>query len=61
VVNVSVEKRDASAKMRREKRARFRRGGTQHKRTARQMDGAWRLTHTHWSFIQPQLAGAPPQ
>ncbi len=27
----------------------------------RQIDGAWRLTHTHWSFTQPQLAGAPPQ
>ena len=22
------------------------------------MDGAWRIIHTHWSFTQPQLAGA---
>ena len=25
----------------------------------RQIDGAWRIIHTHWSFTQPQLA-APP-
>lgn len=25
----------------------------------RQMDGDWRIIHTHWSFTQPQLA-APP-
>ena len=24
----------------------------------RQIDGAWRIIHTHWSFTQPQLA--PP-
>ena len=23
----------------------------------REMDGAWRLVHTHWSFTQPRLAG----
>jgi ketosteroid isomerase-like protein len=22
----------------------------------RQVDGAWRIIHTHWSFTQPQLA-----
>jgi uncharacterized protein (TIGR02246 family) len=22
-------------------------------------NGAWRIIHTHWSFTQPQLAGAP--
>lgn len=27
----------------------------------RQIDGVWRLAHTHWSFTQPQLAAAPPQ
>jgi ketosteroid isomerase-like protein len=26
----------------------------------RNMDGAWRIIHTHWSFTQPRLAGAPP-
>lgn len=25
----------------------------------REMDGAWRIIHTHWSFTQPQLAGPP--
>lgn len=25
------------------------------------IDGAWQLTHTHWSFTQPQLAAGPPQ
>jgi len=23
----------------------------------REVDGAWRIIHTHWSFTQPQLAG----
>lgn len=23
----------------------------------REVDGAWRIVHTHWSFTQPQLAG----
>ena len=23
----------------------------------REMDGAWRIIHTHWSFTQPKLAG----
>lgn len=23
----------------------------------RQVDGAWPIIHTHWSFTQPQLAG----
>jgi hypothetical protein len=23
----------------------------------RQVDGAWRIIHTHWSFTQPRLAG----
>ena len=26
----------------------------------RQVDGAWRIIHTHWSFTRPQLAGARP-
>ena len=25
----------------------------------REVDGAWRIVHTHWSFTQPQLAGPP--
>jgi uncharacterized protein (TIGR02246 family) len=25
----------------------------------RRQNGAWRIIHTHWSFIQPQLAAAP--
>lgn len=25
----------------------------------RQLNGEWRILHTHWSFTQPQLAGAP--
>jgi ketosteroid isomerase-like protein len=25
----------------------------------REIDGAWRIIHTHWSFTQPQLAGPP--
>jgi uncharacterized protein (TIGR02246 family) len=25
----------------------------------RQIDGAWQLLHTHWSFTQPKLAAAP--
>ena len=25
----------------------------------REVDGAWRIIHTHWSFTQPQLAGSP--
>lgn len=25
----------------------------------REMDGTWRIIHTHWSFTQPQLAGPP--
>jgi ketosteroid isomerase-like protein len=25
----------------------------------RQIDGEWRIIHTHWSFTQPQLAAAP--
>jgi ketosteroid isomerase-like protein len=25
----------------------------------REIDGAWRITHTHWSFTQPRLAEAP--
>jgi uncharacterized protein (TIGR02246 family) len=25
----------------------------------RQIDGSWRIIHTHWSFTQPQLAGPP--
>jgi ketosteroid isomerase-like protein len=25
----------------------------------RRLNGAWRIIHTHWSFTQPQLAGAP--
>jgi ketosteroid isomerase-like protein len=25
----------------------------------RQIDGAWRIIHTHWSFTQPQLARPP--
>lgn len=25
----------------------------------RQVDGAWRIGHTHWSFTQPELAGPP--
>ena len=25
-----------------------------------EVDGAWRLIHTHWSFTQPQLAGPSP-
>ena len=24
-----------------------------------QVDGAWRIIHTHWSFTQPQLASTP--
>ena len=24
------------------------------------VDGAWRITHTHWSLTQPQLAAQPP-
>ena len=24
----------------------------------REIDGAWRIMHTHWSFTQPQLAGS---
>jgi hypothetical protein len=27
----------------------------------RRLNGAWRIVHTHWSFTQPQLSGAPPQ
>ena len=27
----------------------------------RRQNGAWRIIHTHWSFIQPQLAPAPPK
>ena len=23
------------------------------------VNGAWRIIHTHWSFTQPQLSGAP--
>ena len=23
----------------------------------REIDGAWRIIHTHWSFTQPKLAG----
>jgi ketosteroid isomerase-like protein len=26
----------------------------------REIDGEWRIIHTHWSFTQPQLAGPPP-
>jgi ketosteroid isomerase-like protein len=26
----------------------------------REIEGAWRIIHTHWSFTQPQLAGPPP-
>jgi ketosteroid isomerase-like protein len=25
----------------------------------REIDGAWRIIHTHWSFTQPRLAGPP--
>ena len=25
----------------------------------RKVDDAWRIIHTHWSFTQPQLVGAP--
>ena len=25
----------------------------------REIDGAWRIIHTHWSYTQPQLAGPP--
>ena len=25
----------------------------------RRRNGEWRIAHTHWSFTQPQLAGAP--
>jgi ketosteroid isomerase-like protein len=25
----------------------------------RHLNGEWRILHTHWSFTQPQLAGAP--
>lgn len=25
----------------------------------RDVGGAWRIIHTHWSFTQPQLAGPP--
>jgi ketosteroid isomerase-like protein len=24
-----------------------------------ELDGEWRIVHTHWSFTQPQLAGPP--
>jgi uncharacterized protein (TIGR02246 family) len=27
----------------------------------RRQNGAWRIIHTHWSFIQPQLTAAPPK
>jgi ketosteroid isomerase-like protein len=27
----------------------------------RQVNGDWRIIHTHWSFTQPQLAGAAPK
>src|SRR5919202_28870 len=27
----------------------------------RRQDGTWRIIHTHWSFTQPQLAGAAPK
>jgi len=27
----------------------------------RQANGGWRIIHTHWSFTQPQLAGASPK
>jgi ketosteroid isomerase-like protein len=26
----------------------------------REIDGTWRIIHTHWSFTQPQLAVPPP-
>ena len=26
----------------------------------REMDGEWRIVHTHWSFTQPELAGPQP-
>ena len=26
----------------------------------RELDGVWRIIHTHWSFTQPQLTGPPP-
>ena len=25
----------------------------------REIDGAWRIIHTHWSFTKPQPAGPP--
>ena len=42
-------------------------GGTQEVVLARwnatqvyqRVSGAWRIIHTHWSFTQPQLSGAP--
>ncbi len=27
----------------------------------RQVNGGWQIIHTHWSFTQPQLAGAAPK
>jgi ketosteroid isomerase-like protein len=26
----------------------------------REIDGEWRIVHTHWSFTQPELAGPQP-